>query len=112
MEMSGKKWISVGFSYHSFTHKIDLNFYTLSIGNYTMDEQSWGWFADIDDEHFIDFVQTKEDSKKLTQHEEVSKKILQQPCSFIIQFFSTPFYYLVYFKYAFHLAQIQTLSQN
>ena len=63
-----------------------------------MDEQSWGWFADIDEEHFIDFV----------QHKELSKKFPPQPCDFIIQLFATPIYYLIHFKYAFHLAQIQT----
>jgi hypothetical protein len=73
-----------------------------------MEEQSWGWFADIDDEHFIDFVHHKELSGNIPQHKELSSNISQQPCAFIIQLFATPIYYLIHFKYAFHLAQIQT----
>lgn len=105
MGKSGYQW---DFYTHIFTYKIELTFYTLSIGRYTMDEQSWGWFADIDDEHFIEFVQHKELSKNITIRKELSKNIPQQPCDFIIQFFATPIYFLLQFKYAFHLAQFQT----
>ena len=72
-----------------------------------MDNQSWGWFANIDDDSFVDF-QVEERSQKFTQQEELSEKFPQQPCSWIIQFIGTPFYYILYFKYAIHLAQIHT----
>ena len=73
-----------------------------------MEEQSWGGFTDIDEEHFIDFVQTKELSKNIPQYKELSNKFPPQPCDFIIQLFATPIFYLIQFEDAFHLAQIQT----
>jgi hypothetical protein len=108
----GKSGYQLEFYPPVFTHKIELTFYTLSIGHFTMDEQSWGWFADIDDEQFIDFVQTKEVSKNIPQRKELSKKFPPQPCDFIFRLFATPILYLIQFKYAFHLAQIQNTSQK
>ena len=37
-----------------------------------MDNQSWGWFANIDDDSFVDF-QVEEHSQKFTQQEELSE---------------------------------------
>ena len=43
-----------------------------------MDNQSWGWFANIDDDSFIDF-QVEEHSQKFTQQEELSEKFHNNP---------------------------------